>query len=56
MSIEPIEVIAATIFNIEGMSVEETIIGFGGGGNGPAKAGENCLWDDEDDGAVWDCL
>jgi hypothetical protein len=31
-------------------------IGYGGGGNGPARAGENALWDDEDDGSDWDQL
>ena len=29
---------------------------YGGGGNGPARAGENSLWDDEDDGSDWDQL
>ena len=29
---------------------------YGGGGNGPARAGENTLWDEEDDGSDWDQL
>ena len=31
-------------------------IGYGGGGSGPARAGENHLWDDEDDDSNWDQL
>lgn len=30
-------------------------IGYGGGGSGPARAGENHLWDDDDDSG-WDDL
>ncbi len=29
---------------------------YGGGGSGPARAGENNLWDDEDDDTDWDQL
>ena len=29
---------------------------YGGGGNGPARAGENNLWDDEDDDSDWNQL
>ena len=31
-------------------------IGYAGGGSGPARAGENHLWDDEDDDTDWDQL
>ena len=31
-------------------------IGYGGGGSGPARAGDNALWDDEDDDNDWDQL
>ena len=31
-------------------------IGYRGGGNGPARAGENHLWDEEDDDNDWDQL
>ena len=31
-------------------------LGYGGGGSGPARAGENNLWDDEDDDTDWDQL
>ena len=33
-------------------------LGYGGGGSGPARAGENHLWDDEnvDEGSNWDQL
>ena len=31
-------------------------LGYGGGGNGPARAGESNLWDDEEDGSDWDNL
>ena len=30
--------------------------GYRGGGNGPARAGENHLWDEEDDDNDWDQL
>ena len=29
---------------------------YGGGGSGPARAGDNHLWDDEDDDNDWDQL
>ena len=31
-------------------------IKYGGGASGPARAGENRLWDDEDDDSSWDQL
>ena len=31
-------------------------ISYGGGGSGSARAGENHLWDDEDDDSGWDQL
>ena len=31
-------------------------IGYRGSGNGPARAGENHLWDEEDDDNDWDQL
>ena len=31
-------------------------LGYGGGGSGPARAGENHLWDDDDDDSGWDQL
>lgn len=31
-------------------------LSFGGGGNGSARAGENNLWDDEEDDSSWDSL
>ena len=32
-------------------------LGYGGGGSGPARAGENDLWDEEeDDDTAWDQL
>ena len=55
-AIVPIQVIAATVTDIIGKSGENTIFGFGGGGSGPARAGENHLWDDEDDDTDWDQL
>ncbi len=42
--------------NIEGKSGETNIFGYGGGGSGPARAGESGLWDDEDGGSEWDQL
>ena len=45
-----------SITNIVGKSGSETIFGYGGGGSGPARAGENHLWDDEDDDTDWDQL
>jgi len=48
-------VIAATVIDIMGKSGSETIFGYGGGGSGPARAGENNLWDDDDD-SDWDQL
>ena len=45
-----------TLTNIQGKSGGETIFGYGGGGNGPARSGENNLWDDEDNGSDWDNL
>lgn len=45
-----------TLINIQGKSGGETIFGYGGGGNGPARSGENNLWDDEDNGSDWDNL
>ena len=54
-AIGPIEVIAATVRNIEGKSGNETIIEYGGGGSGPARAGESKLWDEEED-TGWDNL
>ena len=45
-----------TITDIQGKSGGVTIFGYGGGGNGPARAGESGLWDDEDDGSAWDQL
>ena len=51
----PIQVIAATVTDIKGKSGENTIFGYGGGGNGPARAEENNLWEDEEyDGSMWD--
>ena len=43
-----------TITNIQGKSGDANIFGYGGGGSGPARAGESGLWDDEDDGSAWD--
>ena len=45
-----------SVTNIIGKSGESTIFGFGGGSSGPARAGENHLWDDEDDDTSWDNL
>ena len=46
--------IAQQISNIRG----NTSLGYGGGGSGPARAGENDLWDDEneDEDSKWDQL
>ncbi len=55
-AIVPTQVIAATVTNIIGMSGSETIFCYGGGGSDPARAGENHLWDDEDDDTDWDQL
>lgn len=33
--------------------IGNTSIGYGGGGSGPARAGENSLWDDEEDESEW---
>ena len=44
-----------TITNIQGKSGDATIFEYGGG-NGPARAGESGLWDDEDGGSAWDQL
>ena len=43
-----------TITNIQGKSGDATIFEYGGGGSGPARAGESGLWDDEDGGSAWD--
>ena len=45
-----------SVTNIIGKSGESTIFGFGGGSSGPARAGENHLWNDEDDDTDWDQL
>ena len=34
----------------------ESTLGYGGGGNGNARAGESNLWDDEEDNSGWDNL
>ena len=34
----------------------ESTLGYGGGGNGNARAGESNLWDDEEDDSGWDSL
>ena len=46
--------IAQQISSIRG----NTSLGYGGGGSGPARAGENDLWDDEneDEDSKWDQL
>ena len=55
-AIVPTQVIAATVTYIMGKSGSETIFGYGCGGSGPARAGVNHLWDDEDDDTDWDQL
>lgn len=46
-----------SITNIIGKSDSETIIGYGGGGSGGARAGESALWDDdEENDSGWDHL
>ena len=35
---------------------ESSTLGYGGGGNGSARAGESNLWDDEEDNSDWDSL
>ena len=52
----PLLGLSRTVTNIEGKSGETNIFGYGGGGSGPARAGENGLWDDEDGGSEWDQL
>ena len=48
--------LANSITNVIGKSGSETIFGYGGGGSGPARAGENHLWDDEEYDSNWDNL
>ena len=48
--------LANSITNVIGKSGSETIFGYGGGGSGPARAGENHLWDDEGDDTDLDQL
>ena len=45
-----------SITNVEGKSGGGTIFGYGGGGNGSARAGENDFWDDDDEDSRWDQL
>ena len=44
-----IQVIAATVNDIQGKSGGVTIFNYGGGGTGPARDGGSALWDDEED-------
>lgn len=48
--------LANTITDIKGVTGGTTILGYGGGGNGPARSGENNLWDDEEEDSGWDNL
>ena len=52
-AIVPTQVIAASVNGIIGKSEGKTILDFGGGGSGPARAGDNAFWDDEDDDSSW---
>lgn len=47
---------ANTVTDIVGKSGTNTIFGYGGGGNGGARAGENDLWDDEEEESDWNHL
>jgi hypothetical protein len=51
-----IQVIAATVNDIQGKSGGVTIFNYGGGGTGPARDGGSALWDDEEDDSGWDNL
>ena len=42
--------------DVQGKSGNETIFGYGGGGIGPARAGESNLWEDEEDDSGWNQL
>ena len=52
-SIEEYYVVNGTV-NLRNIVV--LVFGYGGGGSGPARAGESGLWDDEDGGSAWDQL
>ena len=52
----PTQVIAASVNGIIGKSEGKTILDYGGGGSGPARAGDKAFWDDEDDDSSWDNL
>lgn len=57
-AMESNEMIAASIQNVIGKdsSSETSFFKYGGGGTGPARAGENHLWEEEEGISGWDNL
>ncbi len=49
------QVLAGSVKDIQ-TNLGESTLKYGGGGDGPARAGENNLWDDEEDDSGWDNL
>lgn len=54
-SIAPLQLIAASLKDIKGMSGDSTILIYGGGSTTAARAGGSNLWDEED-ASDWDDL